>query len=56
MFDWKKISSYFDEIKTQTCCMSLSYPFNIFDKWFLNFIFKRDWKYFIWYNYLEWKK
>jgi len=56
IFDWKQVSNSFDEIRTQTCCMSMAYPFHILDKWLLIFVFKRDWKYFIWYNYLEWKK
>ena len=56
IFDWKKITKSFDDIHTKTCCISLPYPFYVLKNGLLAFVFKRDWEYFIWYSYLNWKE
>lgn len=47
MYDWKKVSNDFDYVTEK------AYPFNIYDNWLLQYVFKRWNKYFI--NYIKLK-
>jgi len=49
IYDWKQVSEYFDYIKTSFCCASPIFPFNIYEDWLLQYIFKRGEDYFVAY-------
>ena len=55
MYNWVQVSEIFSWIRTKSCCMIQSFPFNIYENWILEYVFSREKKLYVWFIELNLK-